>query len=53
MVTHPGTQARELQETFVGRPLDVYKVREPVANLCIEVHIGSLYQVSFTTQIER
>ena len=37
----PGTQARELQNTFVGCPLDVCNVREPVANLSTEVRIGS------------
>ena len=41
MVTHPGAEARELRKTFVGRPLDVCKVREPAANLSIEVRIGS------------
>ena len=41
MPTHPGAEAREPQKTFVGRPLDVCKVREPAANLSIEVRIGS------------
>ena len=38
---HPGAEAREPQKTFVGRQLDVCEVREPAANLSIEVRIGS------------
>jgi len=38
---HPGAEASEPQKTFVGRPLDVCEVREPAANLSIEVRIGS------------
>ena len=33
---HPGAEAREPQKTFVGRPLDVCKVREPAANLSVK-----------------